>query len=507
MTDERFETLVRLSPVGMFRTDASGACVFVNERWTEIVGIGSAAARGEGWIKALHPEDRERVVREWQQAAEGSGAFRSEYRFQRDDGRVTWVLGHAVPEHDEAGRLVGHVGTVTEITDRKRAEDALRRVQDDHAQLINSIDGIVWEAEVGSLDFLFVNQHAERILGYPLSEWFDTPNAWIKYLHPEDRDQVIEYCVTETKAGRGHDFEYRMIAADGRVVWLRDMVSFTTAADGSPRLRGVMIDVTDLMEAKRALKKSKEQAESASLAKSRFLATMSHELRTPLNAIMGFAEAMGGDAFGPLDTGRTRAYAGDIHASAAHLLQIINDILDVARIEAGKFDLERETLEPASLLHEVRQIMAKQAETASLALRVEAVAAPLLLADRRALRQVLLNLVSNAVKFTPAGGSVTLGAGPHASGGARLWVADTGVGIAKDDIARLGQPFVQLNNGYVGAFPGRGQGIGLGLMLVRSLVQLHGGTMDIASTPGRGTTVSVLLPETGGAALAASRAS
>lgn len=495
MTDGRFDTLVQLSPVGIFRTDAAGGCVFVNERWSEMAGLSPAAARGSGWVQAIHPDDRERVMHEWRRAIDGRGVFRCEYRFRRGDDRITWVLGHALPERDGEGSLLAYVGAVTDITDRKRAEDALRRVQDDHAQLINTIDGIVWEAEVGSLDFQFVSHQAERLLGYPLSEWFDTPNAWIKYLHPEDRDRVVSYCVAETKAGRGHDFEYRMIAADGRVIWVRDIVSFTTAVDGSPRLRGVMIDVTDLMEAKGALREAKEAAEAASLAKSRFLATMSHELRTPLNAVMGFAEAMRGDALGALDSARTRAYAGDIHASAAHLLQIINDILDVARIEAGKFALEPEPLETDALLHDVRRIMAGQAERAGLSLRVElAPETPGLFADRRALRQVLLNLVSNAVKFTSAGGSVTLAAAPGERGGARLWVADTGIGIAPADIARLGQPFVQLHAAGPGGSAGRSQGVGLGFVLVRSLVQLHGGTVEIDSEPGRGTTVSLLLP-------------
>lgn len=494
MDTQHFEAIARLAPVGLFRTDARGSCVYVNERWCEITGLAPEAALGEGWSQALHPEDRARVAAEWAHAARVQGNFTSEYRFQRPDGRITWVLGQGTPERGPSNTTGGYIGSITDITARKRAEDALRRMQEDHAGLVNAVEGIVWEADLGSLDFRFVSQQAERLLGYPLSEWFDTPNAWIKYLHPEDRDRVIDYCVAETNAGRDHDFEYRMIAADGRIVWLRDLVRISVDADGRKRLRGVMVDITALMQAEHAMREAKERAESSSIAKSRFLATMSHELRTPLNAIMGFADVMRGNLLGEAGSARYRSYAEDIHTSASHLLQIINDMLDVARIEAGKFDIAPEMLAPVDVLSEVHQIMATEAASVGLVLAVDlggAGAAPLR-ADRRALRQILLNLVSNAVKYTPAGGTVTLGAHHEPGIGTRLWVADTGIGIAASDVARLGQPFVQLDTAYLE----KRQGVGLGLMLVRSLVSLHGGTMAIDSALGRGTTVTIQLPET-----------
>jgi PAS domain S-box-containing protein len=265
--------------------------------------------------------------------------------------------------------------------------------------------------------------------------------------------------------------------------------------DGDGRFagyRGTARDVTDAQRAKQALIEAKEQAEIASKAKSEFLANMSHELRTPLNAIIGFAEFMGQAPLGPLGHARYGEYIRDIGRSGTHLLDIINDMLDVARIEAGKAELDERDVRVAETIDEVAKIMARQIERAqlTLALDVDPVT-PAVRADPRAMRQILLNLVSNAVKFTPEGGSVTVRCRRVAGQGVVLAVTDTGIGIAPGDIPKLMQPFAQVHN----VFKRKYQGAGLGLTLVRSFAELHGGAVAIESAPGRGTTVTVTLPE------------
>jgi PAS domain S-box-containing protein len=274
-------------------------------------------------------------------------------------------------------------------------------------------------------------------------------------------------------------------------------IPYFDAAGRFAGYRGTARDVTEAQRANNALIEAKEQAEIASKAKSEFLANMSHELRTPLNAIIGFAEFIVQQPLGPLGHSRYAEYLRDIGRSGTHLLEIINDMLDLARIEAGKAELHEEDVRIADTIGEVAKIMDRQIERAHLTLVLDvAVPAPVVRADARAMRQILLNLISNAVKFTPEGGRITVGVrhvpGSNAAGSAVvLSVTDTGIGIAADDIPKLMQPFTQVQNVY----KRKHQGAGLGLTLVRSFAELHGGKVEIQSKPGQGTTVSVVLPE------------
>ena len=274
-------------------------------------------------------------------------------------------------------------------------------------------------------------------------------------------------------------------------------IPFHEASGRFAGYRGIARDVTEAVLSNRALLEAKEQAEIASKAKSEFLANMSHELRTPLNAIIGFAEFIVQQPLGPLGHARYAEYIRDIGRSGTHLLEIINDMLDVARIEAGKAELDEQDVRIAETLAEGAKIRARQIERARLTLAIDvAPPAPVLRADARALRQILLNLISNAVKFTPEGGTITVGvrrasAPDGGGGGVALSVADTGIGIAADDIPKLMKPFAQVHNVYKRKY----QGAGLGLTLVRSFAELHGGTVKLESAPGHGTTVTVALPE------------
>jgi len=221
---------------------------------------------------------------------------------------------------------------------------------------------------------------------------------------------------------------------------------------------------------------------------------MSHELRTPLNAINGFSEIMVGEMYGPLGDARYRDYARDILNSGQHLLALINDILDMSKIEAGKMTLRFEPCSLEEIAEDALRLVRNRAETAGLTLVLDFVELPDVEADYRAVKQVLLNLLSNAIKFTPRGGRITLRADRRddALGGerVRISVQDTGIGISPEDLERLAKPFEQVETQHAKTQ----QGTGLGLALTKSLVEMHGGVLDIRSAPGEGTTVSFTLP-------------
>nr|WP_312161614.1 HAMP domain-containing sensor histidine kinase [Phenylobacterium sp.] len=256
----------------------------------------------------------------------------------------------------------------------------------------------------------------------------------------------------------------------------------------SGRLVGVLRDAAAAHAHELELEQARADAEAQNAGKSRFLANMSHELRTPLNAIMGFSDIMRQGLFGPLSD-RYAEYAELVHESGGHLLDLINDVLDMSKIEAERFELAREAFDARDAVSSVLRLMRGQADRAGVQLRGLLPREPLdVMADRRALKQISLNLVSNALKFTPRGGGVTVTL--HADGSVmELVVADTGVGIGPEDVQRLGRPFEQ-----AGGAAQKAAGTGLGLSLVRSFAELHGGEMIIESRLGEGTTVTVRLP-------------
>jgi signal transduction histidine kinase len=241
-------------------------------------------------------------------------------------------------------------------------------------------------------------------------------------------------------------------------------------------------DITQRKEAEDALLAARDAAEAANRAKSRFLGNMSHELRTPLNAIIGFSDMMRQELFGPLGGVRYRDYAGHVHESGNLLLELINDVLDMAKIEAGKRDLKFETIAPEDAVRRALSLVLKLGYESGEAM-------PTVEVDARALQQILLNLLSNAIKFTPKGGRVVVQL-REAGENVCFAVRDTGVGIAAEELPRLGKPFEQVDGEYARAH----QGTGLGLALVKSLAELHGGEMSVESTRGQGTTVTVRLP-------------
>jgi PAS domain S-box-containing protein len=258
-----------------------------------------------------------------------------------------------------------------------------------------------------------------------------------------------------------------------------------------PLVVHTVVDISEHKHLEESLRWAKEQADAANRAKSAFLASMSHELRTPLNAIIGFSEMVKTELFGPLGHDKYREYLHDIHFSAQHLLDIINDVLDMSKIEAGKFDLSEEEIDLALFFESVVRVMADRSEAAQQFLKIKINDSLIgLYADKRVLRQMVFNLISNAIKFSNQGGTVTISAGINQTS-QMIYIAvhDEGRGIAPHDIERVLEPF---NQGQ--ATINDGSGTGLGLPLTRAMAELHGGTLKIESVLGKSTTVTICLP-------------
>jgi len=363
--------------------------------------------------------------------------------------------------------------------------------RDYHSLFDNAVDGIYRSSPAGRQ--LRANPALVRLNGYETEEEMlrsvsDIATEW--YVEPGRR---AEFMRELHENGEVRNFVSEIYRHKTRErIWVSENARLVRDAKGRPLFyEGSVRDITALKKAEEELLSARRGAEAANIAKSQLLANVSHELRTPLNAIIGFSEIMQAEMLGPLGEARYRDYAKDIRDSGLHLLSIINDLLDLSRIEAGRLELTEEAVSVAELFEAAGRFLRERADSAGLSLSVEAAGdTTAVRGDPRALRQVLLNLLSNAVKFTPAGGRVTLESALHGDGGVLFRIKDTGIGIAESDIARALEPFGLIESPLSRKYPGTG----LGLPITRALVELHGGRLLIESKLGVGTTVTVHLP-------------
>ncbi len=468
------------------RFDAKGCLVFANSAFQSVVQRLRLDEDGEEKLAALVPQVSPDSLRNLSEAL-GDTVSR-EFSVTLEGGQQEFFSAQYRVVGGQATSETGIVCTLWPITGLRAARHVLAMAGERLDDIARLVSDWLWETDQ-DLSLTYVSERVTQVLGYQ-AKGLIGQNLLDLINQPPEILQLLR-----DPSGRNpfDDIEVEMPSLDGsrRLFQLSGLPVYSREDGRFIGFRGTANDVTELRSRELALVRAKEVAELANRAKSEFLANISHELRTPLNAVIGFSEVISSQAFGPVGNPQYREYADDILNSARHLLRIINDLLDIARIEAGKMELYETEVSALDVGAAVLSVIAEQADRVGLTLDSDLPEdLPCFVADEGRIKQVLLNLLSNAVKFTEKGGHIELFACVDANGYFVFCVKDTGIGIAAEDISAALAPFEQVESQLTRRF----EGTGLGLALSRELIELHGGELEIDSELGRGTTVKVSLP-------------
>lgn len=483
-SEARFRELAFASADWIWEVDERGRYTYV-AGGVDRLGYKPEDMIGRYFADFMLPEDARRTRAQRKRFAAAKESF-SDIRISSiaKNGAIHHISSSGRPILDAKGEAIGFRGVDRDVTELQKAEDQLRMLSSavEQSPLLVSItdtEGVI----------VYVNQGFVRISGYAAAEVLGKTARLLRdgALPCEEAKHLRETVL----AGGTWYGEFVNHKKSGEPFWESVSVSPIRDSDGEiTRLLLIKKDVTENKKAARALVDAKREAEKASRAKSYFLAQMSHELRTPINAVIGFADMLLGAYFGPLGE-KQAEYVEDIRKAGKHLLSLIAPILDLSRIEAGRLELLESDISVRLLVDECLAIMRGQVGKKNLEIRAElASALPDLRADEQAVRQILLNILGNAAKFTPDGGTITVSAELSTAGGLDIVVTDTGTGIASDDIENLFQPFKQ-GDPYVAQ---ETEGVGLGLVIAKALVEAHQGKIHVESAPGAGTSVHVAFP-------------
>jgi two-component system cell cycle sensor histidine kinase PleC len=509
-SEQRFRLAVEAARCGIWEWELSADQVFMSDVTGAMFGWGGGGVVGGQELLDRVSVDHRDKVRQALANAATYGAFDVSFRVpSRDGGRAIWIdargQGFGKPGEDGYSRIIGVALDVTEERlAQARAQAAENRLRDAIESVSEAF--VLWDRQ-GRL--LMCNRNYRNVFnlepkllkpGAPRDEVNRFAALAIKHDQPAP-DGAKGVREAELNDGRWIQISERRTAEGGLVMTAADITAIKNQEEARRlneeqlqyAVAGLERSQEQLAELARKYEMEKVKAEGANKAKSEFLANMSHELRTPLNAINGFSEIMMNEMFGKLGDARYKGYSLDIHNSGQHLLALINDILDMSKIEAGKMNLKFEPLHLEDVTEDAVRLVRNRAEAAGLQLEIDFPALPEVEADYRAVKQVLLNLLSNAIKFTPRAGRVTVRAEVRRDPlgeRVRVSVTDTGIGIAAEDLVRLAKPFEQVESQHAKTT----QGTGLGLALTKSLVEMHDGALEMTSTPGEGTTVSFILP-------------
>jgi PAS domain S-box-containing protein len=484
-SEERFRIMADSCPIALWVTDPQGGLRFTNRSLRDFSGATAKQLERSEWQVSLHPDDAAEFVDGFQRALKEHTSFKAQARFRRADSEWRWIELYALPRFSAGGEFLGLVGSGRDVTEGKQAEQALQSSEEKFRQLAENIGEVFWIINPEASETIYISPAYEQIWGRTCESAYRSPMSWMEAILPEDREQVLQAVASRAKANLV-EVEFRIRTPEGQEKWIRDRSSPIFDGSGQAvRIVGIAEDITERKRREAELIRAREGAEAANRAKSCFLANMSHEIRTPMNGVLGMVQLI-------MDTELTpqqREFAQVIQASAKALLNLINDILDLSKVEARKITIEKLPFDPRGIVEEVVQLLGGQAKAKGLSLHAHVAQEipPILCGDAHRLQQVLANLSANSIKFT-ARGEIALEAAIESRSDStatlRFTVTDAGIGIAPEKIAHIFSPFTQADESMTRKYGGTG----LGLTICKQLVELMSGTMGVTSVEGQGST-------------------
>jgi PAS domain S-box-containing protein len=508
-SEMRYQTLAEIAPVGIFRTDATGSILYVNTTWCKIAGVTSESVAEGGWYGTIHPDDSAQINNSWLRGAQEDNPVTREFRFRHRDGSVRWVIGNAHAELDATGQVAGYVGTITDISDLKKFEESLQR----SAEVARSINeelsfykfALDQAAIVAVTDaagtITTVNDKFCQISGYDRQELVGKNHRVLNSsYHPKSYFTAMYDAIAQGKVWRG---EVRNRARDGQYYWV-DMTIIPTldAARQVTRYVAICADITERKKAESALEVQRVEVEMANHALAnkneqlselyktaqRFVDDVSHEFRTPLSVIKGYSELMQAGIAGPVSSEQKR-FSQLIIDRSRDMAQMVDDLLDTSKLRAGSLRVDRAPCSVASIFAAIHPFIDSRI-SANKIQWVEEIepGLPEVFADAEKAGRVLVNLVVNAIKFSPEGSRIVLTAKTNDKDEVVIAVADQGPGISPENLAVLFERFRQVGN------TATVKGFGLGLNIAKELAFLNLGELSVASELQKGSTFSFTLP-------------
>lgn len=487
LIEERFKLSQRHAHYGVWDWNIQTNDLYWSDQIGPLIGHGKGEieANYADFIEAMHPDDRDYVGEAVRAAVEDGAEYDIEHRVVWPDGTVRWIRETGDIIRDETGTPVNMIGVARDVTAHHLDSEALKEStqQLKQAQSIAHVGHWSWDVASGDI---FWSDEIFRIFGYQPGEFEPTYEKFIATLHPDDIERIKRSEAAAFAEGKAHSIDHRIIRPDGSEAWVHEEAVAINDKQGKPiRLTGTVQDINERKLLEQKLADKIEQAQAANLAKSTFLSHMSHELRTPLNGILGFAQVMQME-----DLSDTLAnYVKEIMSSGWHLLDLVDDLLDLSSIDTGNINLQLETVDLNELMHECHSIVNPMLTERKLQFKAPyEECTHFVKADRRRLKQVLINLLSNAVKYNRQNGFIEVSC-EITDQTLRINIKDSGQGISQDLLPRLFTPFDRLGKEGI-----EESGTGIGLTLVKRLTETMGGEIGVRSKVGEGSTFWVEFP-------------
>jgi len=487
-SEKKYQTLTTVSPVGVFYTDPHGSCLYVNEKWCEIAGMTAEAAQGQGWIEGLHPDDRERIFTEWDKAAKNGLPFKLEYRYQQAD-KVHNVLGQAVAEKSDSGEILGYVGTITDITDREKAEEALIE-SEKKLQLIHSqVPGIVYQFKIdahGNQSLPYVSPSVENYIGLSAEAIMHDAGKWFTLVHPEDAASLKKSTSESLNNLSRWEWQGRFIRNDGEIIWLRGTSMPEKLDDGSTLWSGLFIDVTEQVEAAETIRRTQKMD-----ALGKLTGGVAHDYNNMLGVVLGYSELLKDQL---KEQPKLQAYVDKITHAGERGAKLTKKLLAFSRTKSSDF----KKFNINTLINDERHMLEKTLTARiKLELQLEQNLWPVYL-DESELEDAVLNLSINAMHAIENNGQLTIKTenvqintndaeriGLQAGDYARLCITDTGCGIDEASKEKIFDPFYSTKGE---------KGTGLGLSQVYGFITRCNGAITVDSSLDKGTRFTLYFP-------------